>query len=275
MLNAPLSSRGAKKRLSLLIPLSSLLTSWSNRFWLLWGLARSLLIYYGKPGRARRDRQFYSQFIVRGALCFDIGAHAGNRVGVFLSLGARCIAIEPQPAFAALLRRLYGRHPAFALEQIALGATSGTAALHISRRTPTVSTTLAGWKERVGRSAPFARVSWDETIVTSMTTLDALIDCYGLPALCKIDVEGSELRVLQGLSRPLPLVSLEYIPAVVADAVACVERLESLDKYEYNWSRGETQKLREDRWLSADEMKNRLHSFSVDEPSGDIYARLV
>ena len=88
-------------------------------------------------------------------------------------------------------------------------------------------------------------------------------------------MEGSELAVLQGLSQPLPLVSLEYIPAVAADAVACVARLESLGAYEYNWSRGETQQLREDDWLSADEMKRRILSFPADEPSGDIYARLI
>ena len=247
----------------------------SDRFWLLWGVARSLLIYYGKPGRARRDRQFYSQFIGRGALVFDIGAHVGNRVGVFLRMGARCVAVEPQPAFASLLRLLYGRHPAFTLEQTALGAAAGRAVLHISRRTPTVSTIASGWKERVGRSASFARVTWDETAPTALTTLDALIRRYGMPDLCKIDVEGSELAVLQGLSRPLPLVSLEYIPAVAADAVACVGRLESLGRHEYNWSRGETQRLRDVGWLSADEMQDRLMGFSAADPSGDIYARLI
>ena len=246
-----------------------------DRFWLLWGVARSLLIYYGKPRRARRDRQFYSQFIGRGALVFDIGAHVGNRVGVFLGLGARCIAVEPQPAFAPLLRLFYGRHTNFTLEQTALGETAATTGLHISRRTPTVSTTATGWKERVGRSSSFARVTWDETVPTTMTTLETLIGRYGLPDLCKIDVEGSELAVLQGLSQPLPLVSLEYIPAVAADAVACVARLESLGAYEYNWSRGETQQLREDDWLSADELKRRILSFPAYDPSGDIYARLI
>ena len=247
----------------------------ADRFWILWGLARSILVYYAMPGRARRDRHFYSQFIARGALVFDIGAHVGNRAGVFLRLGARCIAVEPQPAFAALLRLLYSRHPAFTLEQTALGASPGTADLHISRRTPTVSTTSANWKQRVGRSASFARVTWDETVAAPVTTLDALIARYGVPDLCKIDVEGSELAVLQGLSQPLPLLSLEYIPALAEDAVSCLARLESLGAYKYNWSRGETQQLREIDWLSAAQMNDRLARFSAADPSGDIYARLI
>ena len=147
--------------------------------------------------------------------------------------------------------------------------------MHISRRTPTVSTTASAWKEQVGRTPSFAGVSWDESVTTAVTTLDALIDRYGLPDLCKIDVEGSELAVLLGLSRPLPLVSLEYIPAVAADTVACLARLESLGQYEYNWSRGETQRLREESWLTHHEMTARLHKMESDDNSGDIYARLI
>ncbi len=244
-------------------------------FWSLWGIARSLLIYYCKPGRARRDRQFYGQFIGRGALVFDIGAHVGNRVGVFLQMGATCVAVEPQPSFAAILQTLYRRHPAFNLVETALGSAPGTTALHISRRTPTVSTTSSEWKDQVGRSPSFAGVSWDESVSTQVETLDSLIKRFGPPNLCKIDVEGSELTVLQGLSRPLPLLSFEYIPAVASVAVACVARLESLGAYEYNWSRGELQRLQEQSWLSPAEMTAQLIVLDANEPSGDVYARLT
>ena len=245
------------------------------KFWSLWGLARSVIIYYGKPGRARRDRRFYTQFIGPDALVFDIGAHVGNRVGVFLKLGARCIAIEPQPAFAALLQRLYGRRPNFKLVPSAVGSHAGSTALHISRRTPTVSTTNAEWQQQVSLSPSFSDVSWDESVWTTQVTLDILIDRYGLPDLCKIDVEGSELAVLQGLSRPLPLLSFEYIPAVISAAAACIAHLESLGIYQYNWSRGESQRLREDYWLTPAEMTARLESLDPHEDSGDIYARLT
>lgn len=243
-------------------------------FWSLWGLARSLLIYYGKPGRARRDRRFYAQFIGRGDLVFDIGAHVGNRVGVFLKLGAACVAIEPQPLFSALLQKIYGRHPGFALVSSALGSEEGETELRISRRTPTVSTTAGAWREKVARSPSFARVRWEDSVSIPVTTLDSLIDRFGSPDLCKIDVEGSELAVLQGLSSPLPLLSLEYIPAASADAIASVARLEELGSYAYNWSQGESQRLREESWLTPDAMSSRLEEMEINEPSGDIYARL-
>lgn len=245
------------------------------KLWSLWGLARSLIIYYGKPGRTHRDRSFYAQFIGPGALVFDVGAHVGNRVRVFLQLGATCVAVEPAPIFAALLQSLYGRRPNFTLVQAALGSETGAATLLVSRRTPTVSTTDRDWRDQVSLSPSFAGVTWDEAITTTQVTLDELVDRFGLPDLCKIDVEGSELAVLRGLSRPLPLLSFEYIPAVASAAVACIARLESLGHYEYNWSRGESQRLREDNWLSPAGMTAKLHNMDPDEDSGDIYARLI
>jgi len=40
--------------------------------------------------------QFYAQFIHPGDLCFDIGAHTGERARIFLELGARVVCVEPQ-----------------------------------------------------------------------------------------------------------------------------------------------------------------------------------
>lgn len=43
----------------------------------------------------------------------------------------------------------------------------------------------------------------------STTTLNTLISLYGRPAFCKIDVERFEKSVLNGLTRPIPLISFE------------------------------------------------------------------
>ena len=73
------------------------------------GLARSLAIYHAIPLRQKRMRRLYAGFVGSGDLVFDIGAHAGNRVRGFASLGCRVVALEPQPDFARLLRVLFGR----------------------------------------------------------------------------------------------------------------------------------------------------------------------
>ena len=57
----------------------------------------------------------------RGDLVFDIGAHVGDRIAAFRRLGARVVAVEPQPALVKTLKLLYGRDRAVAIEPVAVG----------------------------------------------------------------------------------------------------------------------------------------------------------
>ena len=116
------------------------------------GIARSLAMYYGIPFRARRLRRFYAQFVQPGSLCFDVGAHAGNRVRCWRQLGARVIAIEPQADFVRLLHWLYGRDDKVEIVPLAVGAKPGYADLLVSERTPTVTTLSREWVIRALRA---------------------------------------------------------------------------------------------------------------------------
>jgi hypothetical protein len=52
------------------------------------GLAFSFLIYYGLPFHHRTLTQIYAPFVRPGDLCFDIGAHLGDRLRAWSKLGA-------------------------------------------------------------------------------------------------------------------------------------------------------------------------------------------
>jgi FkbM family methyltransferase len=235
------------------------------------GLWRSLLMYYGIPGRQSRMRRCYGEFIRPGDLCFEIGAHVGNRLQAWRTLGARVVAVEPQPLLMQTLRHRYGNDPEITLVEEAIGAAPGQATLFISTRTPTVSTLSQDWISSVQKDASFQKVQWDRQVTVPVTTLDALIESWGEPQFCKIDVEGFELEVLQGLSRPLAALSFEYIPASIDIAVACIRRLEELGDYEYNLAPGETHRLQSDRWRKPAEMMRELEA--QRKGSGDVYAR--
>ena len=241
------------------------------------GLLRSLLIYRAIPWRSAQLRRFYRRFVPPGGLAFDIGAHVGNRVSAFRALGARVVAVEPQPDFVRLLQRRFGGDPQVTVLAGALGRARGEAQLLASARTPTVSTLSADFVQRAGASASFRGVQWAPGPVVAVDTLDALIARHGRPDFVKIDVETYELEVLMGLSEPLPALSFEFLPALPEIAIGCIDRLEALaaaggQRYRYAVSLGERLRLMEPEGVPAARTHAWLQTLPVDAPSGDVHA---
>ena len=243
------------------------------------GIVRSLVVYHGQPAKHRRALRLYREFLGPGDLAFDVGAHVGGRVRTWRRLGARVVAVEPQPDCLRVLRLFFGRDRDVVVVAGAVGAEAGRARLDVSTATPTVSSMSPQWRESVAADRSFARVRWDRSVEVEVTTLDDLIALHGPPAFCKIDVEGFELDVLAGLTHPVRALSFEYLPPTHDTALAVLDRVERLGApaggYEYNYSPVETMRFASDRWLDAADLARLLDRVRPAGRSGDVYARLA
>ena len=240
------------------------------RIWL--GLARSLLIY-GNPLRTIPLRRFYRSLLSPGDLAFDVGAHVGNRTRAMRAAGARVIAVEPQAPFAGFLRQTLPRD--VVLVDAALGERECQAEMAVSSLHPTVSSLQPDFAEAAISAPGFGHVRWDRRQTVRVTTLDRLIAAHGIPAYVKIDVEGFELAVLSGLSQPVPLLSVEYLPALPGRTEAVIDHLARLGPYRFNPVPGEASRFLWPDWRDAAATRDWLAGLSRGARSGDLYARLA
>jgi FkbM family methyltransferase len=223
----------------------------------------------GKKWILAREKQlsFYRRLLPElrpGDLIFDIGANEGFKTDLFLRLGARVIAVEPDETNQSILRERFLKLTLVKRPLVVVGkAVSDKSTLEtmwIDGPGSAVNTLSQKWastlKENKARQT-FGHCGLDfsrhKTVET--TTVEQLISAHGVPMFIKIDVEGYELNVIRGLKRPVPYLSFEVnLPEFRSEGLQCVETLGRLGaKGEFNYTADCEQGLALERWLSADE----------------------
>jgi FkbM family methyltransferase len=220
-----------------------------------------------------RRLEFYKSLINPSELVFDVGANMGNRSKIFRAIGAKVVAFEPQTYCATFLAAAFSGDQGFTLVQAAVSTEEGELTMHLSRA-HVLSTLDTEWMDRMNQGGRFAN-QWDRTEQVHVTTLDKSIEKFGIPAFIKIDVEGHEYNVVQGLSQPVRLLSLEFASESLDNIFKCVDRLDSLARYEFRLSMGESMHFHGSGWSSASVIKQVLEEAREHDPLvwGDIYAR--
>jgi len=211
---------------------------------------------------------FYRDLIEPRGLCFDIGANIGNRTEMLREIDARVIAVEPQGSCVKQLRDKFADDSDVVVVASAVGGSPGKAEISVCDEDPTISTMSERWQNE-GR---FSDKNWTRSEEVEVTTMDLLIEEHGSPSFCKIDVEGFERQVLEGLSAPVRCVSFEFTREFLDDARACVALLGSLGPIEVNVSFGETMSLARE-WADSDRIFSLIEAQAAGQDWGDIYVR--
>jgi FkbM family methyltransferase len=251
------------------------------RFFRLYNAVYVTVLFISNVLSRRKLLRFYSQYVNEGDLCFDIGANIGNRIGVFLKLGATVVAVEPQNSCMRKLLKKYGNNNKVFLVHKALGSREGKGNLILSN-SHTVSSMSEEWIDCVRDSDMFftstSAFQWHENVTVPVTTLDKLIRKYGSPAVCKIDVEGFEYQVIKGLSQPAEMISFEFTPTpkLINRSIESIKHLSAIGNVQFNYSFGESMILALPEWVDDGKICNILLSIPYKTAfSGDIYARFI
>jgi FkbM family methyltransferase len=219
-------------------------------------------------------QKFYNSFIKTNELIFDIGANIGNRTRPLLNIGAEVVAVEPQKIFQIILKRKFGNK--IKIVPMGLGEIEEIKDFFISDA-HTLSSFSKEWIESV-KEGRFKDCTWAKPIKIKITTLDKLIEKYGLPKFIKIDVEGYELEVLKGLTCAVDMISFEYtVPEQIQRAIDCISQIEKYNsEIECNFSKGESMEFALNNWVKPTDLKNYISTREFISTSfGDIYVRKI
>ena len=143
------------------------------------------------------------RFLKPGAIFYDIGAHAGfhSLFGAQLvAPGGRVFAFEPNPGSQQSIERQISANPDLQVTLVPYAALD---------RCGTVRFTASGSQSQ-------GHVADNGSIIVEARTLDALVIDGGFPtpSVMKVDVEGSELAVLQGalvlITKHRPVILCDY-----------------------------------------------------------------
>jgi FkbM family methyltransferase len=188
---------------------------------------------------------------------------------LFLRLGARVICIEPNPNCVETLKKKFGRKQNVMILQKGLSDKEGKLTFFICEERPTISTFSLEFK-----SWRYHRYSWNKKIAVPVTTLDSLIEKYGTPAFCKIDVEGFEYKVLRGLNSGIHFLMFEFGRETLRNTMLCTNRISSLGNADFNFSLYKEFTLASDNWLDSKQLFSKLESISDRYLCGNVYSRL-
>lgn len=161
---------------------------------------------------------------IKSGIAYDAGSYNGQFIDLFYSLGfEKIVALEPHPFFFEVLHKRYSFNSKVIVIHEALYDSQGQMTFRIDDNLGANSTLSDRWYSHLKQKATSFFEA--ETLVET-TTLDILSIDYGKPSVLKMDIEGSELPAIRGLSFMVPLICMECnLPVFLSDTIRICEHI--------------------------------------------------
>jgi FkbM family methyltransferase len=216
----------------------------------------------------------FNELNIINELCFDVGANIGNKTEKFLSYGASVICIEPQTYCNSILESKFSTNEKVKIVKTALGSSEDSKSMFICDH-HTLSTMSSDFMSETKKQR-FKNVVWEKEESVNVSTLDNIINLYGVPKYCKIDVEGYEVEILKGLSTKIKYISVEFVPELKEKTFECISLMDKLGEYKYNYIDGENEDFVFNEWIDSEIIISYLSDNNDYVNSfGDLYAKLI
>jgi len=149
-------------------------------------------------------------------LCFDIGANRGDFTLAALAKGYRVIALEPAPRVFAELVQNFIYNPNVIPLKMAVSDADNERLKFYEAEEDGLSTLNIDWLTKDGM--PYQGKPYRQCEVSTITP-NTLCEVYGVPDLIKIDVEGAEWSVFNGLNRQMGMIAFEWTLATLDEHI--------------------------------------------------------
>lgn len=253
-----------------------------------YGPAYELFLKVFRPDQVRgraSEVQFYRRALgtmPADATIFDVGGNRGFKSEVFVQLARRVVCVEPDRSNVEILRKKFRAVPAVTVVDCAVGDAEGELMFNVIEAGSAYNTLSTKWVESLGSADGSTRpaLTLSEQYPVKVVTLDSLIARFGTPHYIKVDVEGFELEVMRGLSKPVPYISFELnLPDFRAEGIEIAGMLTRImPGVRFNYCSepaaeafSSQQDLKSAHWMTSAELCALLAS--TDLPYLEVYAR--
>ncbi len=230
-------------------------------YWLFSGLHLFLMRWKNKSiwDEIKSEDLFYSGLLSdlkkNDAPIFDIGANYGWITLTFLKFVSQVIAYEPDFNNLKILRYRFGAKRHLVIEAKAISNNIEGAVFYQNKNSSALNTLSLKWVDALSNGVHREKkIFTSENYQVETSTLDIEMKKYGKPVFLKVDVEGHEKEVFEGLSSTIPLIIFEAnLPEFTKETIDIIERLVKIDQLTtFNYSY--TYRIMLDNYISGNEM---------------------